>query len=238
MRTRTPEQSQQRNNDAGIWDGPRTAWLGRQRLDSQGFGGREQWCAASAIGQASRQRREFEIRVTNAALAVEEETDKLPDAERRRRRGRSAKAGASVRAAPIRPCRNSPVSGLQSTCADVVRHTDATSAGWPLVLAHGRTTMRTAQRRGGEDDPSVPLTNKVDDNRRMADGMDARTPSLLPRSIAPRLAVPVAQGHGPGVSLTIGDGERSCGCYERRWASKLEGYLGREDDISAVRMPC
>ncbi|KAF8184202.1 hypothetical protein BJ912DRAFT_534411 [Pholiota molesta] len=161
------------------WTTDGVAWTTTARL-ARVWGTTATVCSIKAIGQASRQRREFEIRVTNAALAVEEETDKLPDAERRRRRrGRSAKAGASVRAAPIRPCRNSPVSGLKSTCADILRHTDARR----LVLAHGRTTMRTAQRRGGEDDPSVPLTNEVDDNRRMADGMDARTPSLLPRSI-------------------------------------------------------
>ncbi|KAF8187717.1 hypothetical protein BJ912DRAFT_416266 [Pholiota molesta] len=148
--------------------------------------------AASAIGQASRQRREFEVRVTNAALAVGEETDKLPDAERRR--GRSAKAGASVRAAPIRPCRNSHVSGLQSTCGI---QTQRPRDGAPSSRMEGRRRERLSGEEAKTTHPfHLPTRWTTTGGWRM----DARTASLLPRSIAPRLAVPAAQGHGAGVS--------------------------------------
>ncbi|KAF8171118.1 hypothetical protein BJ912DRAFT_932985 [Pholiota molesta] len=118
----------------------------------------------------------IEIRVSNATIVFEEEMDNLPAAARRRRRRPQADV-RRLRAAYRRR-----------------------SAGWRLVLACGTTAMRAARRLGGKDGPSVPLTNEADDNRRKADGMDARTASLLPRGIAPRPAGPVAQGHGAGVS--------------------------------------
>ncbi|KAF8184227.1 hypothetical protein BJ912DRAFT_1061071 [Pholiota molesta] len=162
----------------------------------------------------ARRRGGIEIRVSDAMIGCEEEMDGLPGAARRRR-GRNS----------------SPASGLQSTCAAFVRHTDAFAEGRRDGAWHNETAVRTARWRGGEDGPSVPLTNEGDDNRREA---DARTASLLPRHNAPALADPVAQRHGAGVSRIISDCDRSCRCYGRRWALKLVGYLRREDDINTV----
>ncbi|KAF8183419.1 hypothetical protein BJ912DRAFT_1144867 [Pholiota molesta] len=63
------------------------------------------------------------------------------------------------------------------------------------------------------------------------EGMKARTASLLPRDMAPKLADPVAQGHGANVSCIIGDDEGAVKRYEWLRALKLEGLSAEEDYI-------
>ncbi|KAF8183417.1 hypothetical protein BJ912DRAFT_1044007 [Pholiota molesta] len=65
----------------------------------------------------------------------------------------------------------------------------------------------------------------------VTEGLKARMASLLPRDMAPKLADPVAQGHGANVSCIIGDDEGAVKRYEWLRALKLEGLSAEEDYI-------